>query len=266
MSGHALTVPPQSPSVVDSVVTAPLLEKLGITRGENEEWKRQLREVPVDRIIQAQIELGINALFPSDEILPEGINLYKLPEWLETVMIGDTAYEGCLWSKAVAELSSVEGLLQMFPDTAAAEKIRAAYGIQPYVEFDELRRKVLSFIGDVKFGFHTEQLYQTFRQQRKNVLRYHMDAINPYDEKAGAHHCVDLIYLFRHEGEVAERMREIWIRFAYGLDSEEMIVLGERKGRREGMYRVLREVSESDLAQVTRAVTGGRIAFDVVDI
>lgn len=259
-------MPPQPPSVVDSVLTVPLLEKLEIFRGEDDEWKRQLREAPVDRIITAQKELGFNALFPSNEILPKGVDLYKLPDWLETVMIGDTAYEGNLWSKSVAEFSSSEELLRIFPDTEGAAKCKAAYGIQSDLEFDELRRRVLDFIGDVKFGFHTEQLYRAYSQQRKNVPRYYMDALNPYDENAGAHHCVDLIYLFRHEGEVARRMREVWIKFAHGLDLEDVVIFGRRKERREEMHHVLREMSENDLAQVTRAVTGGRIGFDVVDV
>jgi hypothetical protein len=142
------------------------------------------------------------------------------------IMVGDCKYESRGYERNIISLG-IEKLRALFhsryPDTGA--EIVKAYDID-LGSMDTARHGISAFLNDIKFAFGTDEIYRLEHNARKRrCFRYVMDQPNPWDESAGAHHALDLLFLFggpfdyssdQAAMRVSGDMREKWVAFVYG--------------------------------------------------
>ena len=86
------------------------------------------------------------------------------------------------------------------------------------------KRGALDFINDFFFAEPVVSIANRWRSEGKPVYQYALDEPNPWQPSAGAHHGVDLLFLFGnydfskqpHIEKTAQEMRKRWILFANG--------------------------------------------------
>jgi carboxylesterase type B len=142
---------------------------------------------------------------------------------------------------------------------------------------------ILRFAGDAKFNYLTEMYARDFaKSSGGKAYRYVFDAANPFVPESGAHHAVDLLYLFggiplpAEQEEVGAEMRSRWIKFVNGsapFDSEKVLVFTRVKAevmdkaeiskrRNVEQWTVLEELGWEKVAPVVGDVVRGRIKFE----
>ncbi|KAA8902952.1 Alpha/Beta hydrolase protein [Sphaerosporella brunnea] len=264
-SGTATTVPAQPPAVGATFRTR-LMAALSVSSiGE-------MRALPAAAILAGQAAINVHTLFP--------INsgpFWRSPQnsiWSGEVLIGDCADE---WSLFKTGISAVADPSSIFPDLPASETLLSAYGRD--------HKGVLRFTGDAKFHYHTEKYYRGFLERNPRVWRYIFDAPNPFVPEAGAHHAVDLLYLFAPasltptQEALGEEMRRAWIRFVAGAvpwdkGLDEKVLLLDQQGcrvveasevnrrRNVELWKVLDNLGWDAVAPVVGEVVRGRIRFE----
>jgi carboxylesterase type B len=255
-------VPAQPPAVGDAFRSR-LMAELSVSSID------EMRKLPAADILAAQAALDVNTLFP----IAAG-PFWSKDKWTGEVLIGDCKQE---WSLFKTGISAVADHTTLFPDLPASKTILVAYGND--------HEGVLKFTGDAKFHYHTERYYRDFLSANPKVYRYIFDAPNPFVPETGAHHAVDVLYLFGctpmspAQEALGEEMRKIWSRFVAGVDPwdkgacEKVLLLAaegcrivdaEEVGKRRNVeqWEVLDRLGWEAVAPVVGEVVRGRIKFE----
>jgi carboxylesterase type B len=255
-------VTPQPPAVGDAFRSR-LMAQLSVSSID------ELRKLPVADIIAAQAALNVHTLFP----IATG-PFWSECKWTGEVLIGDCEQE---WSLFKTSIATVDDPTSLFPDLPASKTILEAYG--------KGHDGVLKFVGDAKFHYHTERYYRDFLAANPNVYRYIFDAPNPFAPEVGAHHAVDVLYLFGctpmslPQESLGEEMRKTWSRFVAGVGpwdkgTNEKVLLfveegcrlvdGEEVAKRRNVeqWKVLEKLGWDAVAPVVGEIVRGRIKFE----
>ncbi|KAI5813186.1 Alpha/Beta hydrolase protein [Pyronema omphalodes] len=260
-SGTATTIPPQPTSIGD-FFRQKLFAQLVVSNADD------FRTLPVEEILAAQAAIGVHTLFPiaaGSFWAPS-----TAPAWAGAVLIGDCEREHSLFTTGI---TSVPKPRDIFPQLPQSETILAAYG--------DTHKGVLKFAGDAKFNYFTEMYAREFGAGGR-VYRYLFDAANPWVPEAGAHHAVDLLYLFggiplpAEQEVVGREMRRRWVMFVNGVapfDEGKVLVFTRTtaevvdkeevaKRRNVKQWKVLEELGWEKVAPVVGEVVRGRIRFE----
>ncbi|KZL81395.1 hypothetical protein CI238_00323 [Colletotrichum incanum] len=201
----------------------------------------------------------------------------------ERLMIGDVQNEAVIWREAVWAMDSsaivnafnlagehrgaLKRLYNIYPDRPSSSKIGA-----------------LDFINDYKFLLPAENIARLFRAAGRPAYRYLVDEPNPWQPSNGAHHAVDLLFLFGGfdlsfsptAKKIGENMRKAFIAFLYSQDPwvssshaafgpygtfQELDSVGVGCRRRMEATEFLRDVSSQVLDKVFFALAAGRISL-----
>lgn len=239
MSGTTATGPPVDLNYKEAEYQA-LLTYCGIGVDDPERLKR-LREVPVEKLIEAVDGLGVplfNSL-KSAEFYTRGFptwynegELIGKCEWVDAVVLGDAFFEGWLFADAM-RFVPLDGLITHTNNifgTADGTKLLSTYGITTGMDHNTFWTKLLFLVGDVAFSEPTHKLSISLANNpSKKVYRYHMTMRNPFPgsnlHQIPGHHFIDMLFLFQtlRERYPTQRYRDLseefgkrWLRFGAG--------------------------------------------------
>ncbi|GJJ10658.1 hypothetical protein Clacol_004885 [Clathrus columnatus] len=182
----------------------------------------RLRNIPVDFLV-AQTPGVVNAtddgIFFRDgwrnDVGSSPGNFIPLPEKIDSLMIGDCAFESALYLGAGSvggggggagirtwsSLGIVRRVKALIRNVYKADKFLRSYGINygPGADDEESQDAVLNVVNDVFFAWPIDKLAKGAATGRPGgrgipVYRYVFDQESPYTFTA--HHAVDLLYLF----------------------------------------------------------------------
>jgi carboxylesterase type B len=103
--------------------------------------------------------------------------------------------------------------------------LKTLYGIYPDRP-TSCKTGALDLLNDVRFTMATEDIVYRWRVQGRQVFRYLVDEVNPWQPSARAHHTVDLPLLFGSfdlgfnpgASRVSSEMSTRWIKFIVGQE------------------------------------------------
>ncbi|KAL7269070.1 hypothetical protein RUND412_008282 [Rhizina undulata] len=268
MSGHCYLSSPLAIAFGQALVSR-VCEYLKIS--QSGDWIEELRKVPAEGIVEALRELEIHSM----GLIDDG-HFYEgkwdkdyVPDWVESIMLGDCEFESIIFNKTYQALSAPEivALFNTPNTTPISQRLLETYNITPT---DDIRARhgALNFISDAKFGFHNGVIASGFRAKGKRAFQYIIDQKNPWEPNgARAHHTVDILLLFggfelteidpdaRREFEkVGDNMRQKWIEFANGIDPWDA---GKVYGF--GPNGECGEVSKEEFARRRRVLSGYKV-------
>ncbi|KAK4935610.1 hypothetical protein LTR10_023371 [Elasticomyces elasticus] len=165
-------------------------------------------------------EAGVFARGPEGAVWP----FADLPE-LETILVGDCHWESRGFEPGIAALG-LPRLRDIFAQhTPVGAEIVKLYGID-FTLLDTTKSRIGAFINDLKFAFASDEIVRMETDASKRTcFRYIVDQENPWRPAAGAHHAIDLLFLFgeydySHVKEavaVSDDMRKKWVAYMYGV-------------------------------------------------
>ncbi|CUS12772.1 unnamed protein product, partial [Tuber aestivum] len=179
---------------------AGLVERSG--GGNDEGWVEKLRNASVREVVSALVKARVGVWCVSDDgtfFTSPWDQAVGIPDWCESLIIGDCGFEAFLWYPQIAPASAArihEAFMGVQPHRT---RILEAYKV-PAPSPDStpaIRAAAFAFIGDSVFSYPAHKLTSRWRSAGKKVYEYCFDQPNPYaPELRGAHHSVDLLYLF----------------------------------------------------------------------
>ncbi|KAL7269068.1 hypothetical protein RUND412_008280 [Rhizina undulata] len=268
MSGHSY-VTPSLPIAFGQALVSRVCEYLKIS--QIGDWIEELRKVPAEGIVEALQELEVHGM----GILDDG-SFYEgkwdrdyVPDWVESIMLGDCEFESIIFNKAYQALSAPEivALFNTPKPTPISQSLLDVYNITPTDDI-QARHGALNFLSDTVFGFHNGVIASQFRAKGKRAFQYIVDQRSPWDPNtARAHHTVDILLLFggfelteidpearRAFEKVGDDMRQKWIEFSNGIDPWDA---GRVYGF--GPNGECGEVSEEEFARRRRVLSGYKV-------
>ncbi|WAO90085.1 Carboxylesterase [Fusarium falciforme] len=177
-----------------------------------------LRTAPVEVMIEAIKVSGIQSWFlVADDVLQDWKQSTGSSERL---LLSDVRSESIIWREGIWT-TSIDRIDNAF-DLASeySSELKSLYNIRADRP-SSCRIGALDFINDYKFVLPVEKMTKQWRQAQKPVFRCLVDEENPWQSSNGAHHGIDLVFLFggfdsglpdgaRRTGE---HMRKAWIDF-----------------------------------------------------
>ncbi|CAM1507322.1 Fc.00g069630.m01.CDS01 [Cosmosporella sp. VM-42] len=158
---------------------------------------------------------------------------FKLPEFVDRVMIGDALHECIIWNKSWRHLSAPD-LLKTIAEFLGekADLVATLYGINPSLSeketFDAIERMTTD--GLYRIPNHLAEIAVP------NCFAYHFNVPSPYENEWGGlcHHSFDNVLLWgalehtlpTEQQEISKEMRAMFIKFANSVDPWEPV--GER--------------------------------------
>ena len=144
------------------------------------------------------------------------------------------------------------------------EELKRLYHIYPDRP-SSCKTGALDFINDLRFLLPIHRLAKLWKEGRKPVYRCHIDEANPWQPSAGAHHAVDLLFLFngldlnfRHGAKkVGGELREAWIDF---INMRKPWPSASESPAAFGPHGYCREVYDWDLQSLRRVAEAKRLA------
>ncbi|KAF8428103.1 Alpha/Beta hydrolase protein [Tirmania nivea] len=191
-SGSLMSSRPRPAAVLNKVT-----RMYGAELGGEEDPEEKLKRADWKEIVGVldKMQEGIWVYTEDGEFLEKPFKPYTfVPKWCDGIMIGDCDYESLIFAEQVLATSPT-ALVSAFKTLGTTgEKIIKAYDISGH----NVHAGALRFISDGFFIFPTERTVDHWRLNRgKHVHRYLMDQRNPWKPEAhGAHHAIDLLYLF----------------------------------------------------------------------
>ena len=121
-----------------------------------------------------------------------------VPEGIESLIIGDCAFESLPWTPAVHLWSSV-GIIRriraVIRGMYKADSFLRTYGLFWNTSDSEAQEAAFKILNDAHFAWPTDKIARsTASQGQTEVFRYAFDQESPFTFTA--HHAVDLLYLF----------------------------------------------------------------------
>ncbi|KAF5250383.1 hypothetical protein FANTH_4416 [Fusarium anthophilum] len=221
-SGSLYLTPPAPQAVGEAV-----MQKLTTLTNTDD-----LKKLPVDKLLTGLGKLGFqNWWLHNEQSFQRGTGNMDWPisdcTELEAIMVGDCQWESRGFEPRIAA-HGLQTLRAMFLKCSpVGSEITKLYGID-FSSMEAAMPRVSAFINDIKFAFGTHEIYETERKLgKRKCYRYVMDQVNPWNKGAGAHHAIDLLFLFggpfkySHDEpaqKISIAMRENWVSFIYGRD------------------------------------------------
>ncbi|KAK2025124.1 carboxylesterase [Colletotrichum zoysiae] len=241
----------------------------------------ELGTAPVEKLVEALESSGIQSWFLRTDS--------ALEDWqaktgvAERLMIGDVQNEAVIWRAAVWAMDNA-AIVDAF-DLAGedGEALKRIYNIHPGRPSSS-RIGALDFINDYKFLLPAENIARLFRATGRPAYRYLVDEPNPWQPSNGAHHAVDLLFLFGgfdlsfspSAKRTGEHMRKAFIEFVHSQEPwspgrhagfgpygsfQELDSAGVGCRRRMKAAEFLQGVSSQVLDKVFFALAAGRISL-----
>jgi carboxylesterase type B len=161
-----------------------------------------------------------------------------------SLLIGDCRDESTVWSAGISIVRKLfpatttplptpmflSNLFSVFLE-AVVSRILNAYDIHSSTSGSELSEKLLHIMNDLHFAEPTQSYSHSSAAKGVTVYRYLLDELNPFagpSFKKKANHSLDLPFLYGNlalfnnvehpewEKNIEARIKETWIRFAYG--------------------------------------------------
>ncbi|KAL7268866.1 hypothetical protein RUND412_008499 [Rhizina undulata] len=195
-SGVVATMPPQSEKMQLEFVTQKLVDALEI---EGNDWPKKLQTLDIKTIVGGLSKARLATFWPTvdGEFFAKDYKPYEYtPSWVESIFIGDCQFEGFLWAYQVHLAPPSIVTTALSPLGAIGKEIENTYNLYPSNSDADLRQGILNFLTDGMFTGPTYFTAQKWRKGGKKVYQYIFDQVNPWDPMRGAHHAVDLVYLF----------------------------------------------------------------------
>ncbi|KAF2848598.1 carboxylesterase [Plenodomus tracheiphilus IPT5] len=221
-SGSLYLTPPAPRAVGEAV-----MQHLAYLTGYDD-----LKSIPTEALLGGLGKLGFqNWWLHEDEALSPGTQDMDWPisggPELEAILIGDCQWESRGFEPTIVA-HGLEGLRDIFDKySPVGSEIVKLYEID-FSSLDTALPRISAFINDVKFAFGTSEICRREHELAKRTCyRYVMDQANPWNKDAGAHHAIDLLFLFggpfdyTHDTSaqiVSSDMRGRWVAFANGED------------------------------------------------
>ncbi|RPA94931.1 alpha/beta-hydrolase [Choiromyces venosus 120613-1] len=170
---------------------------------KDEDWVEKLRNASVRQVIgglvQAQVRKWCltddDTFFPS----PWDQEAVGIPDWCESIITGDCGFESYVWYPQIAPASGTAIHKAFSGIEKHSSRILETYKVPaPSQESTPaLRAAAFAFISDGVYSYPAHKLASRWRAAGKKVYEHCFDQANPYTpELRGAHHGVDLLYLF----------------------------------------------------------------------
>ncbi|KAI1776939.1 Alpha/Beta hydrolase protein [Hypoxylon cercidicola] len=224
LQSGSLYLTPPAPQAVGKVV----MQELAYLTGSDD-----LKSIPAEALLAGLGKLGFQNwwLHEEEDIFCPGTQNMDWPVSggpdLEAILIGDCQWESRGFEPRIVA-HGLEGLRGIFDKySPVGSEIVKLYEID-FSSMDAARPRVSAFINDVKFAFGSYEISEMERESgKRKCYRYVMDQANPWNKSAGAHHAIDLLFLFggpfdySHDESaqiIGSDMREKWVTFANGAD------------------------------------------------
>jgi len=216
----------------------------------------------------------------------------RLPatSWLDSLMIGDTAYDGSILFLALGGRSNIASSFHSsITKTLGADvysKISQIYGLKPEITDKQAQPLIQRFGNDVAFFAPTLAYAKHFSTAGIKTHVYRFNATNPWDGplKGTANHILDIAFLFHNYNQflsethrkVAEGFAEKVLGFVAGKEpcktwkqGGEALIVGDDKvivgsdqepgnGRREEFRKLAEEVGWQKLEDTWGAFVSGK--------
>ncbi|OBR15135.1 carboxylesterase [Colletotrichum higginsianum IMI 349063] len=207
----------------------------------------------------------------------------------ERLMIGDVQNESVIWREGVWAMET-PAIVDAFSNAGhLQEALKRHYNIHPDRP-SSCKIGALDFINDYKFLLPAEEIARLSRATGRPTYRYLVDEPNPWQPSNGAHHAVDLLFLFGGFGlscsssssffpnahKTGEHMRRALVAFLHSQEPwnpgrhaafgpygmfQELDSVGVGCRRRMAAIEFLQGVSSQVLDKVFFALAVGRISL-----
>ncbi|KAK1454422.1 carboxylesterase [Colletotrichum cuscutae] len=275
LSSGSLYLSPPQPRTKASVLRQTLVNHLG-TLGDFD-----LSTAPVEKLVKAIELAGIHSWFLQVD--------HTLVGWetaigaAESVMIGDVRDEAVLWREGIWKMEASE-IAQAFSYAGEhQDTLKKLYNIHSD-RASASKIGALDFMNDYKFLLPAENIARLFRAANKPAYRYLVDECNPWQPSNGAHHAVDLLFLFGGfdlsfapgAQQTGKQMRKSVIEFLHAQEPwqlgsyaafgpygmfQELDSVGVKLRRRSEQAEFLHSVPSEILDKVFFALAAGRISL-----
>ncbi|WQF77494.1 Putative carboxylesterase, type B, carboxylesterase type B, active, alpha/Beta hydrolase [Colletotrichum destructivum] len=235
-------------------------------------------------------------------VLVKAMEASKIPSWFlqadptlegwqtkigaaERLMIGDVQNESVIWREGVWAMDT-SAIVDAFSKAGDhQEALKRHYNIRPD-RSSSCKIGALDFINDYKFLLPAEEIARLSRATGRPTYRYLVDEPNPWQPSNGAHHAVDLLFLFGGFGlsspsfpnaqKTGEHMRRALVAFLHAQEPwnpgrhaafgpygmfQELDSVGVGCRRRMAAIKFLQGVSSQVLDKVFFALAVGRISL-----
>lgn len=140
-------------------------------------------------------------------------NFLEPPEWLESLVIGNTKDEGLLFFPHYTGLT-FDKLLEHFDKfvpRSVSEIFLSLYEITPESSLEDINWNVSKLLGDLTFIFPSYQMLNASAKSNTSVYWYHFDEPSTLDLKWKGKSChgIDLLYLFGSRSDMNESQEHL---------------------------------------------------------
>ncbi|KAH8597396.1 Alpha/Beta hydrolase protein [Bisporella sp. PMI_857] len=262
MSGTTATAPPVDLALKEVEYLA-LLQYLDIDVADPERL-RKLREIPVDLLVESlsKIHIPVFSGLKHDSFFTRGFPNWWTEDkligdcsWVDDVMIGDSFFEGWIFSAELENISPshiVNTITRALGPKHAAQLL-GAYGLAANTDLNLAWTRCMYLFGDITFSNPTHKLANSLAlsttAKKRNIYRYHLTLRNPIPGSPFyqvPHHFVELLFLFgtlreRYSTQIArdlsDEVGKRWLKFGAGKepwdryeeDRKVMIISGDNK-------------------------------------
>jgi carboxylesterase type B len=272
-SGHLWTSPPQplarGKALVESI------------RAKVHEMSpmHTLETLPADQLLLVLKVMNLKSVWNHEQPGLEDWE-HRVPT-VEAVLMGDCGHEASIFAHKMAHCSPGD-ILTAFEPLDLFQEVLSSY----HIEVDRPLAAItgaLDIIADVRFSWSAHRAATAWKT-RIAVIQYIFDEPNPWQPSAGAHHAVDLLFLFgayqkyfpAAAAKLSVNMRKRWIDFigAESFGNMPNTVFGPHgiteamqqdcfsMRRRTSAWQVLDKVGFSTLNLLTGKLGAGKISLD----
>ncbi|KAJ4024922.1 hypothetical protein NW752_002376 [Fusarium irregulare] len=255
-SGSLYLSPPQPPNAVLNV---------------RESVSKQLRDMDatlslenatVTNVVEGVKRAGLGSFFLEWEDRFEGWEISTGNA--KALMLSDVQKEAVIWQNDILGTDHNDIVVAFDAAGDDAEELKKLYHIYPDRP-SSCKTGALDFINDLRFLLPIHRLEKLWKEAGKPVYRCHIDEANPWQPSAGAHHAVDLLFLFNgldlnftHGAKkVGGELREAWIDF---INMRKPWPSASESPAAFGPHGYCREVYDWDLQSLRRVAEAKRLA------
>ncbi|KAI5803015.1 Alpha/Beta hydrolase protein [Geopyxis carbonaria] len=197
MSGSLATTRPR-PVQKQEELMKKVCRQLGIAwKGE---WEREIKAVPVEKLLEAFYELGATQVFPTlDDFFPKGElapgDPEGVPSWCNAIFLGDNTYESAFWGLVVLrhEPEAITASIQPCLPANIASEVLKAYEISP--QNDDTPENALKLLNDILFHYQMSRTAALWKSSgKKDVFQYVLDQRNPFTPEMETQHDANLLF------------------------------------------------------------------------
>lgn len=140
-------------------------------------------------------------------------NFVEPPEWLDSLILGNTKDEGIMFFPCYTGLT-YEKLLEhcdKFVPSSVSEAILSWYDMTVDSSMEDINWNMTRLMGDITFIFPNYQLLEVCAKSKTTVYWYHLDEPSTIDGplKGKSNHAIDLLYLFGNRSDMNDSQKHL---------------------------------------------------------